>query len=71
MTGARRQRLWHWLGRLDGGLASIGAGLCLLAIMLITVIGVFGRYVLGVDLIPGGYNVIERVAFPLLVLTSW
>ncbi|ASK35647.1 TRAP transporter small permease [Alloalcanivorax mobilis] len=58
---------WRWIDRLEGGLASVGAGLCLFLIMMITVIGVFGRYVLGMDLIPGGYNMIERIAFPLLV----
>lgn len=61
------RELWRWIDRLEGGLASVGAGLCLLAMMLITIAGVFGRYVLGSDLIPGGYNIIERIAFPLLV----
>ena len=48
-------------------MASVGAGLCLLAMLLMTVVSVFGRYVLGVDLIPGTYNIIERLLFPLLV----
>ncbi len=60
-------KFWNWIGRIEGGLATVGAGLALLAIMLITILGVFGRYVLGADLVPGGYNLIERVAFPLLV----
>ncbi len=60
-------RFWTWIGRFEWGLASIGAGLCLLAMMLITVISVFGRYVLGMDLIPGAYNIIERIVFPLIV----
>ena len=60
-------RIWTWVGRLEGGMASVGAGLCLLAMMCMTVASVFGRYVLGVDLIPGGYNIIERLLFPLLV----
>jgi len=60
-------RVWIWVGRLEGGMASVGAGLCLLVMMLMTVVSVFGRYVLGVDLIPGGYNIIERLLFPLLV----
>lgn len=67
MRSALAQRLWHRVGSLEGGMASIGAGLCLLAIMMITVLGICGRYLLGVDLIPGGYNIIERIAFPLLV----
>lgn len=58
---------WNWIARIEGGLATVGAGLALLAILLITILGVFGRYVLGTDLIPGGYNLIERIAFPLLV----
>ena len=60
-------RIWTWLGRLEGGMASVGAGLCLLAMMTMTVVSVLGRYALGLDLIPGGYNIIERLLFPLLV----
>ncbi len=60
-------RIWKWIGRVDWGLASVGAGLCLLAMMLITVISVFGRYVLGMNLIPGAYNIVERILFPLIV----
>ena len=55
------------LGSFEWGLASIGAGLCLFMMMMITVISVFGRYVLQTDLIPGSYNIIERVIFPLLI----
>lgn len=58
---------WQKLGKLEGGLASVGAGFSLFAIMIITVLSVLGRYVFNIDLIPGGYNMIERVAFPLLV----
>lgn len=58
---------WQRIGQIEGGLASIGAGFCLFAIMIMTVLSVLGRYVFGMDLIPGGYNLIERVAFPLLV----
>jgi len=58
---------WQRLGKLEGGLASVGAGFCLFAIMIMTVLSVLGRYVFNMDLIPGGYNLIERVAFPLLV----
>lgn len=61
---------WKWIDTLEGGMASIGAGLCLFLIMMITVASVFGRYVLGVDLIPGGYNMIESIAFPLLVFLA-
>lgn len=60
-------RFFKAIRGLEWGLASIGAGLCLVAIMLITVISVFGRYVLQEDLIPGAYNIIERIIFPLLV----
>ena len=58
---------WARLGRLEGGMASVGGGLCLLAMLFMTVVSVFGRYVLGADLVPGGYNIIERLLFPLLV----
>lgn len=60
-------RFWNALWSFERSLAGIGAGLCILAIVFITVAGVFGRYVLLTDLIPGGYNLIERVLFPLTV----
>ena len=60
-------RIWAWIGRVDWGLASVGAGLCLLAMMLITVVSVFGRYVLGMNLVLGAYNIVERILFPLIV----
>ena len=56
-------RVWTWVERIEGGMASVGAGLCLLAMLLMTVVSVFGRYVLGADLIPGTYNIIERLLF--------
>ena len=63
-------RGWTRLGRIEGGMASVGAGLCLLAILLMTIVSVFGRYVLGADLIPGTYNIIERLLFPLLIFSA-
>ncbi|BCH33335.1 hypothetical protein MesoLjLc_52650 [Mesorhizobium sp. L-8-10] len=60
-------RFWKLIWQFEWGMASIGAGLCLLAMMLMTVISVFGRYVLHLDLIPGAYNIIERILFPLMV----
>lgn len=58
---------WKWVDRIEGGMASIGGGLCLFAMMMITVISVLGRYVFHADFIPGAYNIIERIAFPLMV----
>lgn len=55
------------IANFEWGLAAIGGGVCLLAIMGITVLTVFGRYVLQVDIIPGGYNMIGGAFFPLLV----
>ena len=60
-------RVSTWLARLEWGMASAGAGLCLLAMMFMTVVSVCGRYLLGADLLPGSYNIIERLLFPLLV----
>jgi TRAP-type mannitol/chloroaromatic compound transport system permease small subunit len=60
-------RFWNMIEKFEIGLASIGAGLMLLAIMMTTTLGVAGRYIFQVDLIPGGYNMIERIMFPLLV----
>jgi TRAP-type mannitol/chloroaromatic compound transport system permease small subunit len=59
--------LWRALWKFEYGLAAIGAGSALVLMMLITVASVFGRYVLQMDLVPGGYNVIERVLFPLVI----
>ena len=58
---------WKTIDRIEGGLASVGAGLCLLAMIVITVLSVIGRYVLQQDILPGAYNLIERVCFPLIV----
>lgn len=60
-------RFWTAIDRIEGGMASVGAGLCLLAMILVTVLSVIGRYILQQDLIPGAYNLIERVFFPLIV----
>ena len=61
---------WKAIWRFEYGLAALGAGLCLIVIMLITVASVIGRYFLQIDLIPGGYNIIERIFFPLLVFMA-
>lgn len=55
------------LMKLKWGIAALGGGVALLTIMVLTVVTVFGRYVLHADLIPGGYNMIGAVFFPLLV----
>lgn len=60
-------RVWKAIWKFQWGLASIGGGVCLLLMMLMTVVSVFGRYVLQMDLIPGAFNIIERVLFPLMV----
>lgn len=60
-------RFWQTLWKAEYGLAAVGSGLCLLVIMLVTVLSVVGRYVLHTDLIPGAYNMIERLFFPLMV----
>lgn len=57
----------RFVGRVDWALAAVGGGACLFAILMITVVTVFGRYVMQADLIPGGYNMIESVFFPLMV----
>lgn len=59
--------VWRWLWAAEYGLAAVGAGTALMAIMLITMLSVMGRYVFHTDLIPGAYNMIERVLFPLMV----
>ncbi|HEU0203765.1 MAG TPA: TRAP transporter small permease [Burkholderiaceae bacterium] len=60
-------KFWDFIDRIEGGLASVGAGLCLFAMMIVTVISVIGRYVLHTDILPGAYNIIERVLFPLII----
>jgi TRAP-type C4-dicarboxylate transport system permease small subunit len=60
-------RFWKAVWNFEWGMAAIGAGICLFAMMMITVISVFGRYFLHADLIPGAYNIVERVVFPLMV----
>jgi len=60
-------RFWKLVWKLEWGLAAIGAGSMLFAMMMVTVLSVAGRYFLQTDLIPGAYNIIERILFPLLV----
>ncbi len=60
-------RFYNLLGRAEWNMASVGAGLSLFLMMIMTVISVFGRYVLETDLIPGAYNMVERILFPLLI----
>lgn len=60
-------RFWRAVWALEWGLAAIGAGSMLFIMMMVTVISVAGRYFLQVDLIPGAYNIVERILFPLLV----
>lgn len=55
------------LAHFEHRLAQYGAGTCLAAMMLVVVVSVLGRYLLAADLIPGAYNIIERVLFPLMV----
>lgn len=57
------------LSKFEKLLSEIG-GISLAAIMIVTVLSVFGRYVFRMDLIPGVYNIIERVLFPLLVFLA-
>ncbi|RRH78191.1 TRAP transporter small permease [Falsigemmobacter faecalis] len=58
---------WRVIWGAEYGLVAVGSGLSLLAIMLVTVLSVAGRYLFHTDLIPGAYNLIERVLFPLMV----
>ena len=60
-------RFWRAIWAFEWGLAAVGAGSMLFIMMMVTVISVFGRYFLQADLIPGAYNIVERVLFPLLV----
>ncbi|MGB3067355.1 MAG: TRAP transporter small permease [Ottowia sp.] len=60
-------RFWKTIWAFEWGLAAIGAGLMLFIMMMVTVISVAGRYFLQMDLIPGAYNIVERIIFPLLV----
>lgn len=61
---------WRTLWTAEYGLAAAGAGVALLTIMVVTVLSVAGRYILHTDLIPGAYNLIERVLFPLMVFCA-
>nr|WP_295469598.1 TRAP transporter small permease [Mesorhizobium sp.] len=60
-------RFWRAIWAFEWGLAAFGAGSMLFVMMMVTVISVAGRYFLQMDLIPGAYNIVERILFPLLV----
>lgn len=63
-------RFWRAIWAFEWGLAAIGAGSMLFIMMMVTVISVAGRYFLQMDLIPGAYNIVERILFPLLVFCA-
>lgn len=63
----KTHQFWRMLWAAEYGLAAAGAGLALLMIMFVTVLSVAGRYLFHTDLIPGAYNMVERVLFPLMV----
>lgn len=50
-------------------MANIG-GLSLAIMIVLTILSVFGRYFLRTDLIPGVYNIIERLLFPIVVFMA-
>lgn len=60
-------RFWRAIYTFEWWLAAVGAGSMLFIMMMVTVISVAGRYFLQADLIPGAYNIVERIIFPLLV----
>jgi TRAP-type C4-dicarboxylate transport system permease small subunit len=61
---------WKLFWNFERGLAVIVAGSALLLIIGITVLSVIGRYFFQTDLIPGSYNIIERIIFPLMVFAA-
>lgn len=60
-------RFWKAIWAIEWWMAAVGAGLMLFIMMMVTVVSVAGRYFLQMDLIPGAYNIVERIIFPLLV----
>lgn len=58
------------LSKIELRLCAIGSGACLLLMVFIIITSVMGRYLLHTDLIPGTYNIIERVLFPVLVFCA-
>jgi len=63
-------RFWNLFWGFERGLAAIVAGSALFLIIGITVLSVIGRYFFHVDIIPGSYNIIERIIFPILVFAA-
>ncbi|PLW82052.1 TRAP transporter small permease [Kineobactrum sediminis] len=58
------------ISKIEFRLCAVGSGACLLLMVLIIITSVFGRYLLHTDLIPGTFNIIERILFPVLVFCA-
>ena len=58
------------LPRLTSRLCLFGSGTCLILMVFIIIVSVMGRYLFHSDLIPGSFNIIERILFPILVFCA-
>lgn len=62
--------MMYLLSKIESRLCMVGSGTCLLLMVFIIISSVLGRYLLHADLIPGSFNIIERVLFPTLVFCA-
>lgn len=60
----------HFLSRIESKLCIMGSGTCLILMVFTIITSVLGRYLLHTDLIPGSFNIIERILFPTLVFCA-
>lgn len=58
------------LYRFEKRLCIVGSGTCLILMVAVIIVSVLGRYLFHTDLVPGGFNIIERFLFPVLVFCA-
>ena len=66
----RIEKIQRVIRQIEDGLLIAGGGFCVVMVFLV-VIGVFGRYLLKLDLIPGNYQFVEFYLLPLVIFLSF
>ncbi|MBA7682949.1 hypothetical protein ES703_91305 [subsurface metagenome] len=66
----RIEKIQGVLHKIEDGLLIAGGGFCVVMVLLVAV-GVLGRYLLKLDLIPGTYQYVEFYLLPLVVFLAF
>ena len=66
----RIEKIQRVIRRIEDGLLIAGGGFCVVMAVFV-VLGVLGRYILKLDLIPGNYQFVEFYLLPLVIFLSF